>query len=354
MRVYRFCLFFVSKVQRKSRYRLDRAGAVFTEEDKQSWHAEQLCFMKRKAASAGGLPEQAAKRLRREVAKPRLATLDWLRCMQNAMDGPFKDGMQQWLPAHRPWDDDLKIGERMPGCLVMLFDQLQLQWCGYYYLVNKRKANMLALLPPIHRRDNDCSRATALAGFWGTHMRDLCVGNIVYGAWSSHKFWHELVDMSLEAVAGLDADSPVLLFLWPAICMDFEWFESHETNRAARAAYIRSLPSLREVRTKGPFASTGKWMSVFQSTQYRDRTRNTKLLLLTLVAIRKSWISSWQKWFDPPSYTTAKVASEPASSASSSSAAAVPKAGGGLAKAKARAKGKRHLLQRRRPRVSTW
>ena len=104
-----------------------------TAEQKQGWRAETAAFVKRKADEGASSAVSVAKKAKTQDDGERKSAWDWTMQVQNTFEASLGYGMERWLRADRPFDEDMRPDEEVPGFLCGLFDQELLQWSGAFF-----------------------------------------------------------------------------------------------------------------------------------------------------------------------------------------------------------------------------
>lgn len=228
-----------------------------------------------------------------------MASLSWIRDLDNAIFGGTGQRLAAWVPADgRQFSDPLGADEADNGVLSIVMDQLQTQWCAAWFLTYKLGAQMHFFFGPIHRRHNDLNNGLAKAGFFGVCLMRLFELNISYGPWANGANFNQLREQALDLVQAMDPENPILLRLWPMICADRGWY-GDEAGAAARTRYIQELTSMKVVHFKGIRASPQRWCSLVQAMAAEDGCFHDKLLLLVTLCCRKGWAAHIDDLYTP-------------------------------------------------------
>ena len=168
-----------------------------------------------------------------------------------------------------------------------------------YYMKNKLRMQVEALFGPVHRLINDHVRGLCQAGVFGNQLVILLMVNISFGPWHGGGFFHMLTDMALDIVVGLDPDNPLLLKLWPKICLDRGWEGQDYRTRESRTNWLRDLPLAPPFQRKGKKASMSRFFSVDRAFEAMDMYWHTILFVEAVLVERKGWSSSWDDLWSP-------------------------------------------------------
>ena len=98
-----------------------------TRQQKQE-HCAAVTNSMRKRKSDAEDAEVAPTRRKVAAAEDRGPTHHWLFTLQNAFEVSLNDErLKHWIPAPRPWHEDLAERENLPGVCVGIFDEEQLK-----------------------------------------------------------------------------------------------------------------------------------------------------------------------------------------------------------------------------------
>ena len=285
--------------------------------------------------------EVATKRLKTAAAAPRLASYNHGLRLDNTMrHGLHRDGLTAWVPTdpERPATDDLAEGEAEPGLLTTICDEEGKQWSFWRFLSGAKKALWHQFFGQIHRRHNDWHRGLSMAGVldvWVTMLFELNIGR---GPFQSRQWHLELESHAFDCTVNMSPDHELLLFCWPGICEDHGWTVEADTNRDARALWLKMLVADRSVRLVGGSAAYNKWWSIYNGARINNDKVWTKLFVLMGLCMMKGWVADIDSMFRsntrdplPPAARGAVLPpglgpEESAGAASSSSAGPVAKA----------------------------
>ena len=138
----------------------------------------------------------------------------------------------------------------VPNALYLTFDWQQIQWRTHWFLRNRCKMSVEGMMELVHRRQRDLRLATREARFAGVVDKAFVCVNAHYGPWQGCTFHTEIREAALSLSVNLDPDDASLLRFWPAICAEME-IPPADQGRDGRAEFLRSLPQLGCIRTKG-------------------------------------------------------------------------------------------------------
>lgn len=279
------------QVLRDSKLRITSPGMPFSKDEQEKWHRQIAVFFKRtmedEEAHAAVRAPKAKKR--ETFTQPRLATLDWLNSVDNALRQGTNQGLERFANVSR----HLSQGT-VPPVLVFTMDQEQLQWTALYFLMFAPGLQLctLGIHDNYHRRHNDMMAALKASGMLGQFLCKIPEYNLCYGPWQNSAWLNDFMDGAADVSQGLTPDDPLLLRVWPGICKDLGYVLPEQQDRAARAAFLQDLPGLPVFTGKGPKAATSRWMSWQGSFRFHDRFHHCKLLVAVYVSLKKGWVSS--------------------------------------------------------------
>ncbi|CAK0907878.1 unnamed protein product, partial [Prorocentrum cordatum] len=275
------------------------AGSDYTREEMTAHKEGILSFVQKRQRQTDAGPAVAAKRAKKLKEEPRMASFDWLCCVETALRGMGRT-LLGWIPTEAddpdaPWP----AHQQLPACLTTVMDQEQKQWCAAYYLSYKCQGQFVRLFGHMHRRCNDVDRGLQLAGVYGTCLLRLFEANIAYGPWVSGQYFEELQDMARTLVKAMTPDDPLLLKLRPQICNDHGWAQPWETDASARQRFVAGFAAEAPFQIKGSKAAAKRWFSILKSMREGDKHYHTKLLALAAIAQAKGWAEHWGDLWNP-------------------------------------------------------
>ena len=348
-------MFTLAQVVNDLRLRVAAPGAPLSIAETAGWASRTLSFMAKKRKVAEDAPSSKAKRAKTAAAMPRKASMDFGLCLNSAFRNARNKGLESFaLPEadkDRAFDDDLRPGETLQAMAVGCADEEQKQWTFQSFAVHVLGLSMILFPDNFHVRSNGVWRALAKSAMVVWTMLAMVVCNIAYGPWQKGGFHTQMIELSLDLVVACDADDPVLLKLWPAICEAKGWEEPDECCREARSRYIASLASAKAFTVKGKKTAPSKFFTIQQGWKFWAPELPTKCFGLVHLAKEKGWSTHWEDLFTAQNELP-KPAPSGSGAASSSSAVAEPPpavppdavgAGAATSAAKGRAQGKAKL-----------
>ena len=160
--------------------------------EKDGWLAQTTDFLKRDLPEG---PQAKRRRLQREAhAIPRLASLDWLRAVENGLRAACNISLSDFKhdrsllsipPADagviRYPDESLKGAASIPRLAVFTSDQFSVQTCCYSYMKYFADLAIEYICDPFHVSWNSTKEACSQAGLGGTLQACVTVLNVAYG-----------------------------------------------------------------------------------------------------------------------------------------------------------------------------
>lgn len=292
------------QVLRHSRLRIGKPGSQFTDDERRILQSRvRRFFQKRESLAPSGTPASAELQSAKKRAKviPHLATLDWLKAVDNCIRcGICDEGLSGFHPPAVQFDqaEGPEVNVDSVPLLTLGMDSESKQRSGFFFL-RARQFSIVMLQPLHHRKNNDVELALFRAGFMPTMRRRMLIANIAYGPWHSSAFYEDIKDSACDLAANMQADDALLLMLWPRICSEKCWFQPCERSAESRMQYIKDIATSQVATTKGPKASTMRWMSILTAIDYSDKENMTKLLILLYQALQKQWLVSFDELWKP-------------------------------------------------------
>ena len=218
---------------------------------------------------------------------------------------------------------------KVPPVMVLCMDQWQVQWCGYYYLINGPPSlNIVAVMDFNHRRSNDIWAAIRASSRQSDVLASMHCQNIVNGPWQTGKWMKVLSDGALEVSATCDVNDQLLLKLWPAICREMGRVTAAERGPEGRREYLDQIATMDVLNTKGPKSATSRWFSWNHAHKFSMNERTSRLFVGLHVAVRLGWFRHADEVWDSSSTQPDSSSSSGAAASSSSSGAAASSSSG--------------------------
>lgn len=294
------------QVLREARLRRERPGAALSASEKAEWRGKALDFIRKRKWEDASTAESQAKQRRASGRIPRLATYDWLACVHNSMKCILGRGLEAAQPATSlAYDDELAPGGTVHPAIVLLSDQEQKQLCGVYYLQRHLKLSVEHIGGPMHRLNNDLTRALILAGAYDACLMFMMVQNLAYGPFQKSGNFALMQEVGLDVVSHCGADDPIFCRLWPLICKDRGWTSASETDRSARERFLSEVLSSRSFSVKGPKGAPSRWCSILTGMRFWLPEFHAKLLGLVFYCLQRGLASSWEQLFQPSLFVPA-------------------------------------------------
>ena len=213
------------------------------------------------AAEPPGTDAEAAPSDRRAPKVPRLAALDLLRGLNNALRS-IGMSLASFMPG--PWVAPQPV-------LTAVCDEGADNVAAAWFLSHHMGMRMICLRDPPHRQWNDARLALQHAGFWGTVLDLTVVWNSSYGPWSSSAWFKGLLEAATEMASTLQPGDPLLL-----------WLGEHLRSESQQEALVDLTP----FRTKGPRVSLSRWFSFFDATAHHIKWWYTRLCVLVFFGVQ--------------------------------------------------------------------
>lgn len=292
-------------------------GIASTAEESQTSLTKAVDFLRKQE-------EQPAAKRRRTTKTatqiPRLATLDWLRSMDRALEfntgKNFKsfnskeylqdssvsaDGMVMFPPT-----SGLAPG-LAPPVLIITSDQQSTQTCGLSYLKHRLGLCVEHIPDPYHMMWNATKEAVVNSSMAGSLQAAIAVCNVAYGPWQRSSFARDIQGAADELAADADSENPLLLFWWDRIEKDQRHGITDE-SKTAREIFLRELTNSPAGGIKGPKASSSRFFSVMDALAFWDEHWHTKAWILTYISMKKGWAKHIDDILFPDREATAQLA----------------------------------------------
>ena len=220
----------------------------------------------------------------------RTATLHWMYDVSHAI------GALGWsfgkVRREGPADaDGAENDTRIPPIMVLCTDQEATQLAAAAYLKNKKRMFVEHVSDPAHRSHNDTSSALSAAGLLKFSVWCVSLYNLRYGPWNKGGWSRRIQETADNISKNMDASDPVLLQFFPEILADADLAPDLNTEDYRRE-WLRGLPSMDCVRTKGPKASTGRFNSITTSHSALDKEWSVLAFVLVVVCLETGWMKN--------------------------------------------------------------
>jgi hypothetical protein len=328
------CYTVLAQVFKDTRSRDADPGADFTEEEKLAWRSRSMDFFAEAPLTQKEKKKKDGKKL---FAMPRQGSLDFLRAVQNALQGIgvnmsiFDIRPPSAAPASEVQPGPASSISATPPVLSICMDQDHGQWGALHFLQFKKGMNIVGLRDPFHRAWNDMGLALRKAGAWPSYLNSLFVFNISYGPWQNAAFFRDLQNSAADIGQLLDADDPLLLRLWPDVVLDQMGGQDSSvmdaSSREMREHFLKEFVHDKSFSVKGPKVSVSRWFSWMKAQTFWDKHWHTKALAIIHIAMHQGWSSSAAGFWEHPQMTPRQALQEQASSSTGPSAANKAKAG---------------------------
>lgn len=282
-----------TKVLRDYNVRKSVPGAALSMEEKEHWVSSISEFF----STTQRPPTKKSRKL--FVPPPRLAALEFCRALDNQLrvgaDRRLPDFKVAWAALYERLGDSAPItaAEFKALCpmLVVAMDQGPPQFAATSFLAWHLDINWVCLWDPAaHRCWNDVKLALSHSKLNGTVYSAMILFNYRTGPWNRSAWFKTVCEVVQDLQSTVDADDPLLLWLWNRIADENHWQEPQERDRAARDRFVGSLPNIRECQTKGEAVAMSRWFSWMHKEQSERREWSTRCLILAFYALTSGQI----------------------------------------------------------------
>ena len=315
------------QVRRDKKTRVKEPGSAPSIEERQHWLTAVEAFCQ---------PKEQNKRPRRSYTDlPRLASLDFIREIDNAMRHSLNrrqhDFQVDKAAILRKADEGSITAHdlmKLAPFISVTSDQASWQVCASHFMKWKG-VNMVTLWDPAaHRIHNDWKLSVADAKLKSVILRSTTLFNFVLGPSMTKGRWGKIMVETIQDLKAIMGPNDYLLrHLWPHICEERGWFLDHDTNEEARKRFLDELQWTQLVTADGEIIANARWLSWPRGERERRPHWSTNLFILLVWAMTSGAVSrSWQVWRDRADLPVvdAAYAAKASSSSSEAPAAAVP------------------------------
>ena len=223
----------------------------------------------------------------------RLATLQWMQDVNHALrpvDWSFSQ-IRRSEPVSKT-DEDMETRPHADApILIVCTDQEALQLAAVSYLRNKKGVFVEHVPDPAHRSHNDSSLALAAAGLMKFAVWSVSLYNLRFGPWRKGAWSRRVQETAEHIAANMTPSDPVLMHFFPEILADADL--SPDMNTAEqREAWLRDLPNMTCVRTKGPKASLSRFNSLTTSHNALDKEWSALAFVLVVLCLESGWFQT--------------------------------------------------------------
>ena len=179
-----------------------------------------------------------------------------------------------------------------PTVLSMSCDQEAKQISAIAFMKHRLNLTCEVCFDWFHRCWNDIKQVLRETGLHSTYLQSLLIFNVAHGPWESSAWFHAMVETAGNLSQCLEADSPVVLRLWPRILQDrgLDCETADEVVGAqARAAWVKELQLNRTFIVKGDRCSLSRWFSWHLAFDGWDRDLHTRAAVLVTLCYHKGW-----------------------------------------------------------------
>lgn len=304
-------LCFFHQVVRDGRSRDKDASEPCTVQEKNDWQTLAVEYFRTEPGENLTAKRRRVKSAR--VVAPRLASLDQARALQNALYAGTGEGLQQFenvatldeLEEKFP-EDEVRAPADLPDAprsMTISGDEDATQWSVFNFLLWKLCLCMWPLNDVFHRSYNDIKLAVRRAGLWSAYVHSIVYYNISYGPWQNCSWFHQMVDEAGVLSSRCGPSDPLLLKLWPEICLDRHFcgqgIDNSLVGAAARSKYLKDLFLEKPFVIKGPKCAVARFWSWHEAYAAWDEFHHTKALGMCSLCIGRGWSNSWEDLWTP-------------------------------------------------------
>lgn len=176
------------KVGRHSRMRRSRAGEPLSLLDRVVWREKTLSLLQSRKRKRGERHTDNVGKAKRLKTQPRLASLDWLYDVQNALAIGIGRGLESFRQSDPGRDSvsELTPGEDPDPPLLVFgaMDQEGKQRAACFFLAYALRLRVVRPPPLNHRKCNDVELCITRSGLRAAWHRRLVIENCRYGPWN--------------------------------------------------------------------------------------------------------------------------------------------------------------------------
>lgn len=217
--------------------------------------------------------------------KPRLAALEFLRCLNNGFASSWGVRLEFFLPQEDRAEEAEAVEKSMsvsvPKVLpaaVLAMDECSIGWSALYFLMFHLQGNILGLRDPAHRAHNDFKLSVKASGFWPTIVSTVLVFNLPHGPWGSGRFW-QIARSAAASYCAQSSNDQLLRYLSEKISTEWELDLSD----------VHGDVLLQALDSKGPKVSLTRWMSWLHAAKIHMRHWWSRLLVLLVAGLEMGY-----------------------------------------------------------------
>ena len=302
-----------SQVTRDLRHKTSSAGVGFTPAEQNGWQTQLLQFFQPTVKVTSAAKKRAVKK-HEVITVPRIATLDWLRTLENSMKFATGKVLRDFdtaslLDTATVENRTVQIEKsalvreknKVPNMLIINSDRCPTQICGINFLTNKLKLGVVFVPDPSHTAWRAILEGLGKCGHGTTIRIGQLLYNVAYGPFKASGFFRIMAESVHDMSASMTVSDPLLLHYWDKICEDFGWTCEADVGEEGRARFLQNLPLLEPGSLKGPKVSTGRFYSFCDAFRTWDKTHHTKLLIIVFASIRSGWSKTIVDFWKPHS-----------------------------------------------------
>lgn len=261
-----------------------------------------------------------AKRQKRSYKEiPRLASLTWIRELDNAIRNSIKRRLHEFvLDIEKVLkllaDDTFTLAELnlVAPFLSCVLDQAPWQTCGASFLRFDLGVLMICHWDPgAHRVHNDFKMGVKYAKLQSTVYLTTTLLTFITGPTKSAGRWlTNIQETLLDLEHNTLPNDSNLQKLWPRICKEKNWRRDVETNEHARKNFLANLKFTNLTARQGEAIALNRWLSYPKGEiERRSQWSENTFILINWGITTGSVSKHWQVWKDKPTF---KAAPEPA------------------------------------------
>ena len=191
-----------------------------------------------------------------------------------------------------------------PDSMSICSDQEQTQITGGEFMFKPEPAGLgctgARLIDDFHRWNNDVASAVAKSGLAPCEKAATLWLNIGYGPWQSGAWFHAIITEGVRLPKSIKKNSRLLMRFWKRVLQDRKVGRSgsdHQRGEAARAEFLKNLPSMDLLKLRGIKVAPAQWMSVYAAGHAWDESLAARALVLSSLCMKKGWILTEEDLF---------------------------------------------------------
>ena len=271
------------EVQRASRLRKAAPGEQWSQKERNDHERDTIQLLRRGSTCMG---EPVAKKARADTDSEHIASWDFLASLHHVLEIMTDCGLDSWY-----YEGAISI-DTLPPCLFLCMDFCQIQWRVLWFPRHQLQLNIEGIVEPVHRRNNDLNLAIIEAEYGTDREKIFLCANVHYAPYEKAVFHKDMQECAAGLSVNADPDDPELIFYWERIVAELG-IPSEDDNRTGREKFLKSMPNLKCVSTKGEKAAKSKWGSMNAAwDKSMDGFISVDLYIGTHLAKKKKWINT--------------------------------------------------------------